>query len=409
MKKVISMMIVAVVVFAYPVCSSAAKNETVGYPCPLDPTLTCVMSALDGPRGLEFGPEGALYVAEAGRGAGVVADPSQDPACFDFQGAVTCYGPTGAVTRLWHGAQEKFATGLPSIAGANGNRARGPNDISFQGRGGAYVTIGLEADPRIRTALPALPDLAGLATLAHVSASGEWRLISDLGAFEIANNPDGGINLDGSPNIDSDPYGILALPGERIITEAGANVLLREDANGEVSLLATFPCRGSVPPRPSFAPKQFNATTDSVPTTVVIGPDGALYIGELTGVPFVDGKANIYRLDPEAEIPHAFTLGEAFLSGFKMILDMAFDDDGTLYVLEHATGAVQQTGLGVLIRVVPDKNQFDLRDQYTKGTRSTVIGNLVRPTSVAIGPDHELYVTNRGLTAGGGEVIRIDR
>src|SRR3954453_18520488 len=55
-----------------------------GHPCPLDPTLTCVMSGLDSPRGLAFGPEGALYVAEAGSGAGVgvITSPTTDPRCF---------------------------------------------------------------------------------------------------------------------------------------------------------------------------------------------------------------------------------------------------------------------------------------------------------------------------------------
>ncbi len=39
------------------------------------PVITTVMSGLDNPRGLAFAPNGALYVAEAGRG------PS-DQSCF---------------------------------------------------------------------------------------------------------------------------------------------------------------------------------------------------------------------------------------------------------------------------------------------------------------------------------------
>ena len=39
-----------------------------------EPTVTVVMSGLDNPRGLAFGPEGALYVAEAG------SDPKPRPA-----------------------------------------------------------------------------------------------------------------------------------------------------------------------------------------------------------------------------------------------------------------------------------------------------------------------------------------
>src|SRR4029079_14427420 len=168
--------------------------------------------------------------------------------------------------------------------------------------------------------------------------------------------------------------------------------------------------RSSNPPRPSFAPPPNLQTSDAVPTCVVAGPDGAYYIGELSGIPFTDKRANIYRLDPATDaVPHTFTLDEAFLTGFKNIIDMAFGDDGTLYVLQHATGALQMTGLGVLIKVVPDKSQSDIRLQYQLGTRGTVIADLHEPTSVAIGPDDKLYVSIRGTTAGGGEVIRVPR
>jgi hypothetical protein len=97
-----------------------------------------------------------------------------------------------------------------------------------------------------------------------------------------------------------------------------------------------------------------------------------------------------------------------FLTGFEDIIDIAFDEDGTLYVLQFATGT-NMSGLGVLRKVVPDTSQSDIGLQYQLGTRSTVIANLHEPTSVAIGPDGNLYLSIRGTTAGGGEVIQVRR
>lgn len=397
--------IIGVVASRHP-SAQGRPGLAAGYPCPLDPTLTCVMSGLDSPRGLAFGPEGALYVVEAGTGAGVgvITTPTTDPRCFLTNiGSRQCYGPTGAITRLWRDTQKRVVTGLPSTSFPKGPRGLGAADIGFNGRGDAFVTIGWENDPTARATNPLLPDLPQFASLIHVPANGDWRIVADLGQFEIDANPDHG-------QVDTDPFGVLVEPDGVVIADAGANDLIRMARNGDVSLLATFPSRSSTPPRPSFAPPPNLQTSDAVPTCVVSGPDGAYYIGELTGIPFTNGRANIYRLDPATDaVPHDFTLSEAFLTGFKNIIDMAFDEDGTLYVLQHATGALQMTGPGVLIKVVPDKTQSDIRLQYQLGARSTVIANLNTPTSVAIGPDGNLYLSIRGLTAEGGEVIRIPR
>src|SRR6266498_4034905 len=40
------------------------------FPCASNAALTCVMDGMHNPRGIAFGPEGALYVAEAGCGGG---------------------------------------------------------------------------------------------------------------------------------------------------------------------------------------------------------------------------------------------------------------------------------------------------------------------------------------------------
>jgi len=42
----------------------------------------------------------------------------------------------------------------------------------------------------------------------------------------------------------------------------------------------------------------------------------------------------------------------------KMIVDLDFDDDGTLYVLQFATGPVFFTGPGELIRIAPDGSRI---------------------------------------------------
>jgi hypothetical protein len=259
------------------------------------------------------------------------------------------------------------ATGLPSYVDPTGEAA-GPHDVSLHGRGGAYVTIGFGADPAARAGFGPVGELFG--TLIHVAASGRWKVIADVSAHEAAENPAGGA-------LDSNPYGVLAEPGARVVADAGANALLRVGANGNISTLAVFPSR---PTR----------STDSVPTAVVVGPDGAYYVSELTGVPFTAGAARVYRVEPDGGTP------EIFLEGFKTIIDLDFGPDGSLYVLQHATGPVFFPGPGELIRVAPD------------GTRSVVTAGLIRPTSIVVGPDGEIYVSNRGISIGTGEVLRIE-
>jgi glucose/arabinose dehydrogenase len=111
-------------------------------------------------------------------------------------------------------------------------------------------------------------------------------------------------------------------------------------------------------------------------------------VGELTGVPFAPGAANVYRVVPGSA-------PAVYAAGFKTIMDIAFSPDGSLYVVEHASGAFF-SGPGRLLRITPN------------GTRSTVVEALDRPTSIAVGPDGALYVTNKGITPGEGEVLKIE-
>ncbi len=77
-----------------------------------DHGLEVIASGLDQPRGLNFGPDGALYVTEAGRGGfvGGIANCNLPGPNFWNQ----CFGPTGAITRIDDVGQERILTGLSS-------------------------------------------------------------------------------------------------------------------------------------------------------------------------------------------------------------------------------------------------------------------------------------------------------
>ena len=327
-----------------------------------------VASGLDSPRGLGFSPNGTLYVAEAGVGG---AGP-----CIPHPLGQICYGPTGAVTQVKRGVQTRVLTGLPSFALQGSPEVFGPSDVGLSGNGKLYVTLGLGDDPALRAQLPPEGQLA--ATLIRAKPSkGTFRVVADIGDFELSDNPDGGLP-------DTNPQGLLLTARGQVIADAGGNSLLRVSKAGSISTLAAFPNR--LVPNPFGGP---DIPMQAVPTTVTRGPDGALYVGQLTGFPFPVGGANIYRVVP-GQAP------QVFASGFTNIIDIAFGPDHSLYVLEIAhNGLLSGDPTGALIRV----DKFGVR---------TIIASegLTMPTGVAL-RNGKAYVSNCGVCADVGQVIAI--
>jgi hypothetical protein len=325
------------------------------------------MSGLDSPRGLAWGPEGGLYVAEAG-------NTSVTTECATVTRGQNCYSGTGAITRLWRGRQERVASGLPSLYNAGAADIIGPDHLSFLGRGNLALTIGWGGPPAARAELGELGGRFG--ALYSVTPGGQWRILADVSAFEDANNPAGG-------PVDSNPFGVLAEAGTHYVTDAGGNSLLQVGANGDVSLVAVFPST-PVPAGPFNPPF---AQSEAVPTSVSRGPDGALYVSTLSGEPFLPGAARIYRVVP-GQAP------EVYLSGFTMVTDHSWGADGSLYVLQYASLPFFG-GVGSVIRVAPN------------GVRTTIVTGLNHATGVLAAPDGAIYVSNNGNVAGIGEVLRI--
>ena len=331
-----------------------------------------VATGLDNPRGLAFGPEGGLYVTEAGRGG--------EGPCTDGRRSEICYGATGAVTRIDdNGSQERVATGLPSLGDPNtdGVRATGPHDIAFKGRN-AYVVIGLGEDPAVRDGLPEVG--VNFGRVVQITPGGRVLYRNDIASFEVDENPDGAA-------IDSNPYGIVTLPGRRLVVDAGMNALMEVKANGNITTLAVFPSFPN-PTRPLVGPPMIQA----VPTSVAVSPDGTYYVGQLTGVPFLIGASHVFRVVPGVA-------PEIYLYGFTHIIDLEFDDAGNLYVLQIASKSLLEgdTESGALIRVKPDMSRETLLDE-----------GLFMPGGIALAPDDKaIYISNCSVCVGIGEVLRL--
>jgi hypothetical protein len=333
------------------------------------PTPVIVATGLDSPRHLTFSADGELYVAEAGRG-GPRPGAAGPVSCATHPLGLFCFGRTGAITHISNtGPDERVVSGLPSISNGSepvGPEALGPSDIAFTGSQKFVVSIGIGGSDQFRAALG--PGAAWLGTLLTGKLKhGPISLLADVLANEAAANPDG-------TDIDSNPVGILDDHEGYVVADAGGNAVVRTTHKGEFTTITPL------------APTAIGA--DAVPTSVVRGPDGALYISQLTGFPFQPGAARIWRVVPGRS-------PTVYASGLTNMTDLAFGPDGTLYAVEIASNGLLNGPIGSVKKITPGGSQHE-----------TVIGGLFAPYGLAIGSG-SAYVSTCTVCAGGGQVIRI--
>jgi hypothetical protein len=350
-----------------------------------------VAEGLNNPYKMSFGPDGSLYVAEAG-----VGDEAEEN-CVSAEGPegedTMCLGLTGSVTRvnLLTDTQVRVATGLPSMApeGSQGNGAIGPVDVAVDGAN-LYVVIGQGGEPDLREAFGA--DGAGLATVMEVNPLNVSSVFADLAAFEAAENPDADQPEAEVP--DTNPFAIEVNPaGGFWAVDAGGNDVLNIADDGTVSLEAVLPFETAEAPPFLGLPPGTMIPYQPVPTSITNGEAGLL-VTQLTGFPFPVGASNLFELDAAA---NQLTVAE---TGFTNVVDAAQGPDGSVYVLEFsAEGLLNVTDVPTsrLIQIRPD------------GTRKVLLQDeLFLSNGVAVDDDGMVYVSNGSQLAGAGTVIRVD-
>lgn len=351
-----------------PAAPASAHDD---HPMPSGPTV--VASGLNNPRHLRFSG-GALYVAEAGvGGSGPCVIPLPGGSGF------ACYGASGSITRVKNGRQSRVVKGLPSVAAASGEEAIGAADVRVRGHR-FTVVLGLAANPALRAQLPGAGKKLATVSTGRFGHKG-LHVVADIGAYEAAANPDGGA-------IDTDPVALLHRGRRDFIVDAGGNTLLRT-RRGHISTRAVFP--DVLVDAPAFLglPPGTKIPMQAVPTAAVTGPDGAIYVSQLTGFPFPVGAASIWRLE-KGKAPTMYA------TGLTDVTDLAFAHDGSLYAVQIADAGLLAPPVGSVVHIPAGGGAM----------HETLISNLTAPYGIAL-RGHSAYVTTGSTLPGKGEVLRI--
>lgn len=219
--------------------------------------------------------------------------------------------------------------------------------IAAVGAGNAFVTTGGG-------------DLAQYGELYRVS-NGNARMVADLAAYERENDPDAysGVQwknqlceaIDGfSAGPQNNPFKVAAFSGSTaLVADAAGNTVLSATTTGEIDWKAIF-----TPPVDENGDWMIRWSTEDesgemipcyvqpVPTSIAVGPDGYIYVGELTGAVSEEdglpiGLSRVWKIPADANnVVCSVDSGDCqlLIDGLTSVIDLAIGPDGLLYVVE---------------------------------------------------------------------------
>ncbi|MEO7048131.1 MAG: ScyD/ScyE family protein [Ferruginibacter sp.] len=322
-------------------------------------------TGFNNPRGLKFGPDGYLYVAEGGIGGNNPAT-----ACSPVVPPIGPYTGSATGSRISRvdkaGNVSTWVDHLPSsqTAATGGSFVSGVGDIAFVGNtlyavlGGAGCSHGI----------PSIPN-----GVIKINSDRSWQMIANLSQYQMTHpvlNPEPD---DFEP--DGTWYSIINVHGSLYAVEPNHGELDKITTDGHISRISDI-----------------SASQGHIVPTVQAFHNGNFYVGNLGLFGDPTSVSKVFRITPDGNVSVVAT-------GFKMILGITFDDLGGMYVLESTTKNLFPTpGTGDVVRI--DES----------GSRQVLVTGLNLPTGMTFGPDHKLYISNWGFGMppnGVGQILQV--
>ena len=320
---------------------------------------------LNNPRGLKFGPDGNLYVAEGGVGGTSINTIGQCTQVPFPVGPYTTDGPSARISKIdSKGTVTTVIDGLPSsqTTPLTGAFVSGVGDVAFIG----HTLYAVLSGAGCSHAFPDFPN-----SVIRVNDNGTFTQIANLSEF-VMNNPVAHPDLaDFEP--DGTWYSMISVRSKLYAVEPNHEemdaISSLDGAVNRVIDMSQVPWVG--------------------PTAVTYR--GNFFIGNLGMFPASVGDGSIYKVTPSGQIKVA-------QHGFMAELGVAFDNRGRLYVLETFDVAGFPTPFtGDILRI------------DGSGQVETIASGLAFPTAMTFGPDGNLYVSNFGFgfPPGAGQIVKV--